>query len=173
MYEETASEPTITFTLVCTSTFSYTNIIHRSVVRFCIAFAIRHFCSHEVPLLFPPIHSLSFAESDPEGIPSCSISSIFFHRKRDGRTNDRKPSSFDPFTRRWFISSWQMLPPPPSIAIDITIASSTSEDSHRRIGSFRVRQRRLVIQKSSEDYVTGGAALSSLFDGNLGSTFCR
>lgn len=137
----------IIFTLVSTSTFSYTNIIiiGRSYAS---AFAI-HFCSHKVPLLFPPICSLSFAESDPEGIPSCSISSIFFHRKRDGRTNDRKPSSFDPFIRRWFISSWQTCSSPPSIAIDITIASTSSEDSHRRIGSFRVRQRRLVIPKVS------------------------
>lgn len=135
----------ITFTLVSTSTFSYTNIIHRSILRFCIAFAI-HFCSHKVPLLFPSIRSLSFAESDPEGIPSCSISSIF---STANATEGQTIASSFRSTR--LLAAGSSLPDrcssPPSIAIDITIASSSSEDSHRRIGSFRVSQRRLVIPK--------------------------
>lgn len=111
------------------------------------AFAIRRFCSHKVPLLFPPVRSLSFAESDPEGIPSCSISSIFFHRRNatEGQT------IISPLRPTPLLASGSSLPdrcpPSPSIAIDITIASSASKDSHRRIGSFRARQRRLVIPK--------------------------
>lgn len=122
---------------------------------------MRHFCSHKVPLLFPPVRSLSFAESDPEGIPSCSISSIFFSTANatEGQTivNPLRP------TRLLAAGSSlpDRCPPPPSIPIDITIASSASEDSHRRIGSFRVRQRRLVIRKSFEDYVTGSFLLYS------------
>lgn len=118
---------------------------------------LRHICGRTFlqsrdPFIISCWAQSVFCRDWPERIPSCSISSIF-STANNGRTNDRiykplSPQSSDSLTHR-FISPCQ-----PTVYRSILLShsllrasSSTAEDSRRRIGSFRTRQRRLVIPK--------------------------